>query len=161
MSKARDAKGLRVAFTRDIAGIGVDSEIEAICRKAANQLREQGATVDEIEFDLSEGRGPYKTWRGVWMVGQQIANLGQLDAFGENLKGNVKSGLTLTTTDIATAERTRFALFQKMRGLFERYDLLAHAGRAGEALSGRDGISRKRSTARASTITSTGSHPDS
>ena len=87
-------------------------------------MREQGATVDEIEFDLSEGRGPYKTWRGVWMVGQQIANLGRLDAFGENLKGNVKSGLTLTTTDIATAERTRFALFQKMRGLFERYDLL-------------------------------------
>jgi amidase len=124
VSKARDAKGLRVAFTRDIAGIGVDSEIEAICRKAANQLREQGATVDEIDFDLSEGRGPYKTWRGVWMVGQQLANLGRLDAFGENLKGNVESGLTVTTTDIATAERTRFALFQKMRGLFERYDLL-------------------------------------
>jgi amidase len=58
------------------------------------------------------------------MVGQQLANLGRLDAFGENLRGNVESGLTLTTTDIAKAERTRFALFQKMRGLFERYDLL-------------------------------------
>jgi amidase len=124
VSKARDAKGLRVAFTRDIAGIGVDSEIEAICRKAATQLRDRGAAVDEINFDLSEGRGPYKTWRGVWMVGQQLANLAQLDAFGENLKGNVKSGLTVTTTDIATAERTRFTLFQKMRALFERYDLL-------------------------------------
>jgi amidase len=122
--KARDAKGLRIAFTRDIAGIGVDSEIEVICRKAATQLRDRGAAVDEIDFDLSEGRGPYKTWRGVWMVGQQLANLAQLDTFGENLKGNVKSGLTVTTTDIATAERTRFTLFQKMRALFERYDLL-------------------------------------
>jgi amidase len=124
VGRARDARSLRIAFTRDIAGIGVDSEIEAICRKAATGLRDQGATVDEIDFDLSEGRGPYKTWRGVWMVGQQIANLERLDAFGDNLRGNVQSGLTLTTTDIAAAERTRFALFQKMRTLFERYDLL-------------------------------------
>src|SRR6476646_3227347 len=79
VSKARDAKGLRVAFTRDIAGIGVDSEIDSICRAAAQRLHDAGAAVEEIEFDLSEGRGPYKTWRGVWMVGQQIANLGQLD----------------------------------------------------------------------------------
>src|SRR5581483_1728203 len=118
VGRMRDAKGLRIAFTRDIAGIGVDAEIEAICRKAATGLRGQGATVDEIDFDLAEGRAPYKTWRGVWMVGQQ------LEAFGDNLRGNVQSGLTITTTDIASAERTRFALFQKMRALFERYDLL-------------------------------------
>jgi amidase len=124
VSETRDARGLRVAFTRDIAGIGVDSEIETICRTAANQLREQGATVDEIEFDLAEGRRPYKTWRGIWMVGQHLANLGRLDALGENLKGNIEAGLTVTATDIATAERTRFDLFQKVHRLFERYDLL-------------------------------------
>jgi Asp-tRNA(Asn)/Glu-tRNA(Gln) amidotransferase A subunit family amidase len=50
--------------------------------------------------------------------------LSRLDAFGSNLQGNVKSGLTLTTTDIAKAERVRFDLFQKTRELFDRYDLL-------------------------------------
>jgi amidase len=124
VGKARDAKGLRIAFARDISGIGVDSEIEAICRKSTNGLRNQGATVDEIDLDLSEGRDPYKIWRGVWMVGQQLANLARIDAFGENLRGNVKSGLTITTTEIAAAEQTRLALFHKMRALFERYDLL-------------------------------------
>ncbi len=124
VERTRDAKGLRVAFARDIAGIGVDSEIEAICRKAAKTLREHGATVDEIEFDLSAGRQPYKTWRGVWMVGQQLKNLPRLDQFGENLRGNVESGLAISTTDIAAAEETRFALFQKVRALFERYDFL-------------------------------------
>ena len=64
VSKTRDAKGLRIAFTRDIAGIGVDSEIEAICRKAASQLREQGATVDEIEFDLSGRTRPLQDLAG-------------------------------------------------------------------------------------------------
>ena len=123
-ARARDAKGLRIAFAPDIAGIGVDTEIETVCRKAAAALRSQGATVDEIEFDLSEGRDPYKVWRGVWMVGQQLHNLSRLDEFGSNLQGNVKSGLALTTTDIAKSERVRFALFQKMRELFERYDLL-------------------------------------
>lgn len=123
-AKARDAKGLRIAFAPDIAGIGVDTEIEAICRKAATTLRAQGATVDEIEFDLSEGRDPYKVWRGVWMVGQQLRNLPRLDEFGSNLQGNVRSGLALTTTDIANAESVRFALFQKVRELFDRYDLL-------------------------------------
>jgi amidase len=124
VAKTRDAKGLRVAFARDIAGIGIDSEIETICRNAANSLRNQGATVDEIDFDLSDGRNPYKTWRGVWMVGQQLANLERLESFGENLQGNVKSGLTVTTTDIARAEQIRLALFQKMRTLFEQYDFL-------------------------------------
>ncbi|HET9716153.1 MAG TPA: amidase [Pseudolabrys sp.] len=124
VGRVRDGKGLRIAFTRDIAGIGVDSEVEAICRKTATALRDQGASVDEVDFDLSEGRRPYKTWRGVWMVGQQLANLDRLDAFGENLRGNVQSGLTITTRDIASAEKTRFQLFQKVRALFERYDAL-------------------------------------
>lgn len=124
VDRTRDAKGLRIAYAPDIAGIGVDVEVEAICRKAANALRDQGATVDEIDFDLAEGRDPYKVWRGVWMVGQQLQNLPRLEEFGANLQGNVRSGLALTTTDIAKAEQKRFALFQKMRALFERYDLL-------------------------------------
>lgn len=124
VENARDAKRLRVAFARDIAGIGVDSEIETICRKAAYNLREQGAVVDEVEVDLSSGRKPYKIWRGVWMVGQQLANLPRLEAFGENLQGNVRAGLTISTTDIAVAEKARFELFQKMHALFDRYHFL-------------------------------------
>ncbi|HET7849025.1 MAG TPA: amidase [Pseudolabrys sp.] len=124
VSKTREAKGLRIAFARDIAGIGVDTEIETICRRAAEGLRAHGAAVEEIAFDLSAGRDPYKTWRGVWMVGQQFRNLPRLEEFGENLRGNVKSGLTISTKDIAAAEEVRIALFQKMAELFDRYDVL-------------------------------------
>ena len=35
VEKSRDAKGLRIAYVTDIAGIGVDTEIDAICRKTA------------------------------------------------------------------------------------------------------------------------------
>lgn len=121
---ARDAKGLRIAYVSDIAGIGVDAEIDGICRKAALALRAAGATVEEIEFDASEGKVPYQAWRGLWMVGQQFANLDRLEEFGPNLKGNVKAGLKVTPLDFAAAEQTRAALFLKFRDLFDRYDLL-------------------------------------
>jgi amidase len=119
-----DAKGLRIAYVSDIAGIGVDSEIDAICLHTAHSLRAAGASVEQIEFDASEGKVPYQAWRGLWMVGQQFANLAHLEEFGPNLKGNVNAGLKVTPLDFAKAEQTRAALFLRFKDLFERYDLL-------------------------------------
>jgi amidase len=124
VQNCRSARGLRIAYASDIAGIGVDAEIDRICREAAMRLREAEAEVEEIAFDASDGRDPYQTWRGVWMVGQQVANLDRLDEFGDNLRGNVKSGLKITALDIAKVERTRQEIFQRFRRLFERYDVL-------------------------------------
>jgi amidase len=61
---------------------------------AARRLQEAGAIVDEIAFDVSDGRDPYQAWRGARMVAQQFANLSRLPEFGENLRGNVERGLT-------------------------------------------------------------------
>jgi len=124
VERAENARGLRIAYASDIAGIGVDAEIDAICLKAAQRLRDAGATVEEISFDVSDGRAPYQTWRGAWMVGQQFANLARLEEFGENLKGNVKRGLAVTALDLAAAERTRLEVFHRFRVLFEQHDVL-------------------------------------
>lgn len=124
VAASRDAKGLRIAYVSDIAGIGIDAEIDAVCRKTALSMRDAGAAVEEIEFDVSEGRVPYQAWRGLWMVGQQLANLDRLEEFGVNLQGNVKAGLKVTPIDFAKSEHVRARLFQRFRELFERYDLL-------------------------------------
>src|SRR5437763_533219 len=121
---ARDAGGLRIAYVSDIAGIGVEPEIDDICRKAAMSLRDAGATVEQIAFDISDGKSPYQAWRGLWMVGQQFANLDRLEQFGVNLKGNVKAGLKVTPTDFAASEQKRAQLFQCFARFFEKYDLL-------------------------------------
>src|SRR6478735_7320453 len=115
---------LRVAYVPDIAGIGVEAEIAAICRRAAERLRDAGAAVEEIAFDVSDGRGPYQAWRGLWMVGQQYANLSDLERFGQNLRGNVEAGLKVTAVDIAAAEQKRLEVFHHFRKLFERFDVL-------------------------------------
>jgi amidase len=124
VANARDVKGLRVAYASDIAGIGVEPDIDAICRKTAMSLRDAGATVEEIAFDISDGKSPYQAWRGLWMVGQQFANLDRLEEFGVNLKGNVKAGLKVTPLDFAASEQQRAQLFQRFAKFFEQYDLL-------------------------------------
>jgi amidase len=122
--QTRDATGLRLAYVADIAGIGVDAEVDAVCRLAARRLREAGATVEEIAFDVSDGRGPYQAWRGAWMVGQRLAQLDRLEELGDNTRGNVQSGLKVTARDLAQAEAARLAVFHRFRALFERFDLL-------------------------------------
>jgi amidase len=124
VDSAKDAKGLRVAYVSDIAGIGVDPEVDAVCRRAALALRDAGAAVEEIAFDASDGRDPYMTWRGAWMVGQQHHNLDHLASFGANLRRNVEAGLEVTALDIAVAERGRVEVFHRFRKLFDRFDVL-------------------------------------
>jgi amidase len=80
--------------------------------------------VEETVFDVSDGRDPYQTWRGLWMVGQQVENLTALERFGQNLRGNVQAGLKLTAIDIAGVERKRLEVFHRFRALFERFDIL-------------------------------------
>jgi amidase len=124
VERRADAKGLRVAYVSDIAGIGVDAEVDDICRGAALHLGAAGAQVEEVEFNVEDGRDPYQAWRGLWMVGQQYQRLGELERFGPNLKGNVRAGLKLTALDIAAAEQKRQAVYHRFRLLFERFDIL-------------------------------------
>jgi amidase len=124
VARARDARGLRIAYAPDIAGIGVDAEINGICRSAAKRLADLGARVEETTFDVSDGRDPYQTLRGAWMVGQRFEHLARFEEFGENLKGNVKRGLKVTALDLAAAEHERQEVFHRFRLLFEDYDLL-------------------------------------
>jgi amidase len=124
LQRREDIKRLRIAYVSDIAGIGVEAEIDATCRGAAAALSKLGTHVDHVEFDASAGRAPYQTWRGFWMVGRQYERLAQIDAFGPNLKGNVEAGLKLTASDFAAAEETRMAVFDRFHKLFERFDVL-------------------------------------
>jgi amidase len=124
MQKRPDAKGLHVAYVPDIAGIGVDPEIDAICRRAAIRLKDQGATVEEIAFDAGDGRPPYQVWRGFWMVGQQYQRLPQMAQFGANLRGNIEAGLKLTPREFAAAEQKRQEVFHRFRELFDRFDIM-------------------------------------
>ncbi|MGN6459724.1 MAG: amidase [Pseudolabrys sp.] len=119
-----DAEGLRIAYITDLAGLGVDDEVNAISRRAAMQLNDHGATVEEITFNAADGIDAYKTLRGEWMVGQQVERMAMLDKFGPNLAGNIRHGLGLAACDIASAENQREKMWRRFCDLFARYDFL-------------------------------------
>lgn len=119
-----NAKGLRIAYASDIAGFGLDKEVDDICRAAVRRLEKDGAAVEEIAFSAADGFAPYKVLRGEWMVGQQLERLDMLDQFGPNLGGNVREGLKLTVRDTAEAENARERVWRKFCELFGKYDYL-------------------------------------
>jgi amidase len=124
VERTEHAKGLRIAYVSDIAGFGIDAEVDALCRAGAKRFADFGAQVNEIAFDCSDGFDAYKTLRGEWMVGQQIERLAMIDQFGANLSGNVKAGLQLSVGETAQAEFVREQVWSRFRDFFAKYDVL-------------------------------------
>ena len=116
--------GLAVAYSPDLSGIGIDSEIEKCCRRAANDLNSAGLRVDEVEVDLSFSRKAFLALRGQWMLSHHLGRLEHLDSFGPNLAGNIRAGLELKSYDLAAAEQVRTTIWHQLRRFFQRYDLL-------------------------------------
>jgi amidase len=123
-ARATIKPGLRVAYCPDIAGIGVDTEIERVCRQAAFDLREDGAVVEQIEFDLAFARPAFIRLRGQYMVDRHLDKLDKLNQLNPNLAGNIRAGLAQSPRDVALGEQGRAQVFDRARKLFERYDVL-------------------------------------
>src|SRR5437667_927945 len=117
-------QGLRVAYCPDIAGIGIDPAIEQVCRGAALGLGQVGATVEEIDLDLSFGRQAFLGLRGLWFVAQMFPRMEQLDRFGANVAGNIRAGLDTTTRELGAAEAARGRMWHLFREFFGKFDHL-------------------------------------
>ena len=124
VAQTADLKNLRIGYATDIAGLGMDSEIETACRKAAIALKADGANVDEVEFSLTDGIEPYLVLRGLTMVTRFFDSLSEIEKFEPNLRGNIEAGAELTIPDIASAERKRAELWNRWRTLFGKVDVL-------------------------------------
>lgn len=124
VQRTEDANGVRIAYAPDIAGFGIDKEIEEIARAAAQRLEDDGAVVDVVDFSAADGFDAYKVLRGEWMVGQQLQRIEMLEKFGPNLAGNVRDGLKLSVRDTAAAENLRERVWQRFCELFGKYDYL-------------------------------------
>src|SRR5262249_5671781 len=103
--RAAGAHGLRVAYCRGLAGIGIDPAVERVCREAALALEAAGAQVDEIELDLAYGRKAFLALRGHWFVSMLHPHLDKLDRFGVNVGNNIRAGLGTTVEELGAAEQ--------------------------------------------------------
>jgi amidase len=116
--------GVRLAYCVDIVGIGVDPDVERVCRAATFGLRQLGVSVEEVSLDVSAGRKAFLALRGLWFVVQMYRRLEYLDEFGPNVAGNIRSGLATTVKELGAAERVRAQVRETVLGLLSRFDHL-------------------------------------
>ena len=114
--------GLRVAYCADIARIGIDPRVEAVCRDAANRLATSGVQVDLIDLDLSAGRDAFLALRGHWFASWMSERMDRLEGFGVNVRNNTRAGVEAVGRDIGQAETVRGRIWHQFRELFTRYD---------------------------------------
>src|SRR4051812_46155317 len=122
--RAGPTKGLRIAYCRDIASIGIDASVETACRTAANGLRAAGCTVDEVAFDLSHARDAFLALRGEWFTAWMYERLERIEEFGINVRNNTRSGLDAPPRDLAAAHHARGKVWRQFQEFFTRYDHL-------------------------------------
>jgi amidase len=115
---------LRVAYCPDPVGIGVDADVERVCRQAVMGLERAGAHVEQVDLDLSFGREAFLALRGLWFVSQMHPRLEQLERFGPNVSANIRSGLEVSTRDLGAAEQARGKLWQLFREFFGKFNHL-------------------------------------
>jgi amidase len=117
-------RGRRLAYCSDVAGIGVDPDVEQVCRRAVTGLDQTGARVELLELDLSYARPSFLALRGLWFVTQMLSRFDRIEQLGPNVAGNMRSGLRVTSQELAAAEEARGRLWHQFRKFFERFDLL-------------------------------------
>ncbi|MBI4220743.1 MAG: amidase, partial [Chloroflexi bacterium] len=120
-------KGLRIAWTPDFGGAGVDSQVKAACEKAVGVFHELGATVEECKFDMKIDW----TWQTYYTITavKAASAFGQLfdekrDLLTDYVVGDITLGRRITSEGMNRAlceleqHRAQFAKF------FAEFDLL-------------------------------------
>ncbi len=114
--------GLRVAYCADLAGIGIDPRVEAVCRSAADRLAMHGVHLDVIDLDLSAGRDAFLALRGHWFATWMSERIDKLEGFGVNVRNNTRAGVEAAGKTIGQAETVRGRIWRQFYELFQRYD---------------------------------------
>jgi len=120
----------RVAITMDFGGrFELDREVRDICARMARRFAELGCIVEEASPDFGPVDEVFMALRSQQFVvdrEQQIAD--HRDKIKPDIIWNTELGLKQSTSRLAWAERERAALFRRMAGFFQTYDLLVTPG---------------------------------
>ena len=118
--------GLRVAWAPDLGGrVRVDPAITAVLSASVAVFEDLGATVDADCPDLSGADDAFGTLRA-WVFDATFSDLARQhpDRLKESIRWNAALGARLTGADVARAEMAHTALYERVVGFFDRYDVL-------------------------------------
>ena len=118
-------EGVRVAWSADLDGLPIDTDVRAVLAEARAGWVTAGAEVDDVALDLRHADAAFETLRAVGFV----------RAFGElpeevraqlkdTIQGNLMDGLTRDGAAVAEAQGTRSAVHAACAQLLGSYDVL-------------------------------------
>jgi aspartyl-tRNA(Asn)/glutamyl-tRNA(Gln) amidotransferase subunit A len=117
--------GLKVAYSPDLGYLKVDAEVAGPVRKAAAAFEELGCKVEEIK----PGWDNPIEMEHMHFSANFTSRLGPLlgeweDRMDPGLVALVKHGMKFSAAEYCRLDEKRLALYDKVRALFDRYDLL-------------------------------------
>ncbi|MFT4085196.1 MAG: amidase [Nocardioides sp.] len=124
-SLERELAGVRVAWSPDLGGLAVDTDVRAAMAPGRGVLVDLGCAVADRDPDLTDADDVFRTWRSWWYA----LALGDLyrerpEEFGEAAAWNIRAGLALTGADLIDAGRRRTALYHRFAEFLEDSEFL-------------------------------------
>jgi amidase len=117
--------GTRIAWSRDLGGLPIDSRVTAAIHAQRHTFEALGCVAEDAEPDLTDADEIFKILRA-WSFELSHGELlrMQREQLKDTVIWNIEAGARLRGPDIARAVRQHTALYQRMREFMETYEFL-------------------------------------
>ncbi len=119
-------EGLRIAWSPTLGYATPDPEVARLCEAAARRFEALGCTVELVEDAL--GDDPVELWMAEFYggIGTKLKDLmaERADELDSAVVATLSAGLGASVVEFFTQVFARYEFRERMRQLFERYDLL-------------------------------------
>ena len=122
---SRNFKGVRIAWSRDLGGLPVDSAVTGVIEGKRDVFQTLGCIIKDTEPDFTAADEIFKTWRA-WRfeLGYGYLLKDHRDKLKDTVIWNIEEGTKLAGPDLGLAETKRTELFHRVRQFMETYEFL-------------------------------------
>jgi len=122
---ALGVRGLRVAFSPDLGGLAVDAEVATVVREAAHVFDGLGCVVEEVKPGFADSHDLIRCMWSAHEAGIYAQYLPRWrDRMDPGLVACIEDGLRYSMVEYVEARGRKFAFWDSVRPIFEKYDLL-------------------------------------
>ena len=119
----RSFRKTRVAWSRDLGGLPVESAVTRVLEKHRTTFKELGCVVEDAEPDFSGATEAFESLRALTWLHRGGALLKEhREKLKDTVIWNTEEGFKRSAADIAKAESQRTALYHRMRQFLDKYD---------------------------------------
>jgi len=124
MRRARPPR--RIGFSANLGLRRVDPEVASVCEAAVQSCKALDSVVELAAPDFSGAIDCFQVLRALMFAGVRGELLRtERNRINPDIVWNIEKGLALSAEEIIAAQRARDALFHRLAGFFEDFDLLA------------------------------------